>query len=152
MTGPHHKTTDWSCSPFKTVLGKIGDRYESYCTTYRIHAMTTHHGGAGHTGEDKDLNSHVEGTGNIDDNESTHSLETISFGGTEVVYHLSDLLPNGQTDLHILTREIHSLQQCVEGREGQPAEGLDHIEHLEWELQTLSVTLSTQSTSTRTPS
>ena len=31
--------------------------------------MTTHHGGVGHAGEDRDLYSHVEDTGNIDDNE-----------------------------------------------------------------------------------
>ena len=35
-------------SPLKTVLGKIGDWYQAYCTTYKTHAMATHHGGAGH--------------------------------------------------------------------------------------------------------
>ena len=65
--------------------------------------------------------------------------------------HLSNLIPNTQADLNILTREIHSLQQCLEAREGQPVEGLDHIDHLGWELGTLSLTLSMQSASTLTP-
>ena len=72
--------------------------------------MTTHHGGAGHSGEDRDLNSHVEDTRNIDDNESTNSSETaIALGGSEVDGCLRDPLPNSQADLHILTRKIHSL-------------------------------------------
>ena len=76
MTGCHNKTTDQACSPFKTVLRKIRDRYQSYCAAYKTHTMTTHHGGAGHAGKDRDLNSHIEDTGNIDDNESTNSSET----------------------------------------------------------------------------
>ena len=60
MTGHCNKTTDQAHSPFKTMLRKIGDRYQSYCTTYKTHAMTTHYRGVGHTGKDTDLNSHVE--------------------------------------------------------------------------------------------
>ena len=30
-------------SPLKTVLGKIGDQYQAYCTMYKIHTMATHH-------------------------------------------------------------------------------------------------------------
>ena len=29
------------------VLGKIGDRYQAYCTTYKMYTMATHHEGAG---------------------------------------------------------------------------------------------------------
>ena len=36
-----------SCSPLKTVLGKIGDTYQACCNTYKTHAMATHHGGSG---------------------------------------------------------------------------------------------------------
>ena len=36
-----------SHSPLKAVLGKVGDRYQAYCTTYKMHDMATHHGGAG---------------------------------------------------------------------------------------------------------
>ena len=36
-----------SHSPLKTVFGKIGDTYQAYCSTYKAHGMTTHHGGLG---------------------------------------------------------------------------------------------------------
>ena len=72
--------------------------------------MTTHHGGAGHAGKDKDLNSHKEDARNIDDNESTNSSETtLVFGGSEMDGCFGDLLPNIQVDLNILHREINSL-------------------------------------------
>ena len=72
--------------------------------------MNTHHRGVGHVGKDRDLDSHVEDTRNIDDNESTNSSETmIAFGGLEADGHLSNLPPNSQADLYILAREIHSL-------------------------------------------
>ena len=139
MTGCHNKTTDWAPSPFKTVLEKIRDRYQLYCTTYKTQTMTTHHRGTRHVGKDRDLSSHVEDTRNIDDNVSTNSSETmIAFRGSETDGHLGEPLPNSQVDLILLAREINSLWQCVEAREGQPAEGLDCIDHLEWELQTLS--------------
>ena len=110
MTGCHNKTTDRAHSPFKSMLGKIGDRYQLYCATYKTHAMTTHHGGVGHAGKDRDLNSHIEDARNIDDNESKNSLETtIAFRGWEADGCLSDLLPNSQADVNILTREIYSL-------------------------------------------
>ena len=90
------------------MLGKIGNRYQSYCATYKTHNMTTCHRGAGHAGKDRDLNSHVEHTRNIENTESTNSSETtIAF--REPVGCLSDLLSNSQADLNILTREIHSL-------------------------------------------
>ena len=96
--------------PFKTVLGKIGDGYQSYCATHKTHTMTTCHRGVGHVGEGRDLDSYIEYTRNIDDNESTNSSETkIAFRGSEANGHLGDLPPNSQADLHILTREIHSL-------------------------------------------
>ena len=81
MTGCCNKTTNWACSPFKTMLRNIGDRYQSYCSTYKTHAVTTHHGEMGPAGKDRDLNCHIEDTRNIDDNKSTNSLETtITFG------------------------------------------------------------------------
>ena len=30
------------------MLGKIGNRYQTYYTVYKMHAMATHHRGAGH--------------------------------------------------------------------------------------------------------
>ena len=77
--------------------------------------MTAHHGGTGHTGKERDLNSQLEDTGGMDigphnDNESTNSLDTtVAFGGSEVDGCLSDLLPNSQANLGILAREINSL-------------------------------------------
>ena len=52
--------------------------------------MTTHHGGAGQTCKDRDLNFHIEDTRGMDigpnnDNESTDSSDImIAFGGSEV--------------------------------------------------------------------
>ena len=77
--------------------------------------MTTQHRGAGHAGEDRELNSHIEDARSIDigpnnDNESTHSSDTmVAFEGSEADGDLSDHLPNNQADLNILTREINSL-------------------------------------------
>ena len=94
------------------MLGEIENRYKSHCATYKTHTMTTHYRGTGHTGKGRDLNSHVEDTGNIDDNESTNSSDsTIAFGGSEADGHLGNLLPNSQADVNILAREIHNLQQ-----------------------------------------
>ena len=42
------------------MLGKLGDKYQSYCTTYKTHIMTTHHRGTGHTGKDRDLYSYID--------------------------------------------------------------------------------------------
>ena len=68
MIGCCNKGNEWVHSPFKTVLGKIRNRYQSYCAIYKTHAMTTCHGGVGHAGEDRYLNSHVEDARNIDVN------------------------------------------------------------------------------------
>ena len=64
-----------SHSLLKTVLGKIGDWYQAYCTTYKTHAMATHHGGAGHP-LNRGLDILTEDTEHTDiDNDSTHSLD-----------------------------------------------------------------------------
>ena len=47
-------------SPLKTMPGNIGNRCQSYCATYKTQTMTTHHGGVGHTGKERDLNPHIE--------------------------------------------------------------------------------------------
>ena len=41
----HHSLR--SCSPLKTLFGKIGDTYQAYCNTYKTHTMATHNGGLG---------------------------------------------------------------------------------------------------------
>ena len=99
--------------------------------------MTTHHGGVGHPGEDRELNFSIEDARGIDigtnnDNESEHSCDTmVTFGGAEANGHLSDPLPNSKPGLKLLTKEMSHLWQNVEAGEGQPTEGLDHIYHLE---------------------
>ena len=60
MTGHQNKSKEWVCLPLQTVLGKIGDRYLSYCTAYKTHTMTTHHSGSGHIGEDREAESCIE--------------------------------------------------------------------------------------------
>ena len=68
------------------MLGKIGDRYQAYCTTYKTHVMATHHGGAGHP-VDRDIDLNIEDMEGINsrpdnDNESTSDSDTtIAFGG-----------------------------------------------------------------------
>ena len=94
------------------LFRKLKDKYQSYCTTYKTHAMTTHHRGTGHTGKDGDLNSHIDITtkgdirgidiGPNNNNESTKCLDTmLTFGGLEVDGHLSNLLPSSQTNLTV---------------------------------------------------
>ena len=118
-----------ACSPLKTVLRKLGDKYQSYCTRYKTHMMATCHRGTGHTGKDGELDSRVDittegDTGGIDigpdnDNESTNSSDTmLAFGGLETYGHLSDLLPSSQSNLTMLTREINNLGLCVEASGG----------------------------------
>ena len=68
------------------MLRKLGDKYQSYCATYKTHTITTHHRRTGQTCEDRDINSHIdittkEVTSGIDigpdnNNESTNSLDT----------------------------------------------------------------------------
>ena len=145
MSGCHSKNSSGTHSLFKTMLWKIGDRYQVYCTTYRTHAMGTHHRGTGHpVGRGIDLHiEDMEGikTGPDKDNESTSgSHTTIALGGSEAAGHPSELLPSNQAKLTALRREIHNLHQWVKARESQPGEGLDHID---WELQNLSHTSAT---------
>ena len=80
--------TTRSCSPLKTVLGKIGDRYQACFTTYKMHTMATNHGGAG-CPLDRGTNILVEDPEQVDiDNESTHRSDaTAALGESEAVGH-----------------------------------------------------------------
>ena len=60
-------------SPLKTVLGKIENRYQTYYTVSKTHAMSTHHGGAGHPVARDNL--HTEATGIDNDNDSISGLD-----------------------------------------------------------------------------
>ena len=153
MSGCHSKNSEQMHSPLKTILKKITDRYQAYCTTYKMHSMATCHGGAG-CPIDRDIEPHLvdtEGinTGPDNDNESTSgSNTTVGFRGSVADGHSSELIPSSQAKLTALKGEINDLPQCVEAGEGQPAERLDHRE---WGLQNLSLALHPQPTSIPTP-
>ena len=124
----HHSTR--SHSPLKTVLGKIEDRYQAYCTTYKMHTMATCHGGTG-CPLDRGMDILEEDPEHADiNNESTHSSDpTATLGGPEAVGHPKDLVYGNQEKLTTLMTEISDLQQQVAAGKGQPAETLDSIEH-----------------------
>ena len=128
-----------SHSPLKTVLEKIGDQYQTYCTTYKMHAMATCHRGTGHP-LDRGLDILTEDPKHTYiDNESTHSLDaTVTLGGPEAVGHPEDPVYGNQDRLTALMREINDLHQRVAAGEGQPTETLDHIQH---ELQNISTAI-----------
>ena len=126
-------------SPLKTVLGKIGDRYQTYCTIYKTPTMATCHGGAGHP-LDRSLYILTEDPEHANiNNDSIHSLEaTVVLGGPKAVGYPKDPTYDNQDRLTALTREINDVHQRVAAGEGQPAETLDHIQ---CELQNLSIAI-----------
>ena len=136
MSGRHSTR---SHSPLKRVLGKIGDWYHAYCTTYKMHAMATHHGVAG-CPLDRGLGILTEVPEHADiDNDSTHiSDATVALGGPVTVGHPEHPVYNNQDRLTALMREINDLCQRIAAGEGQPAETLDHIQ---CELQNLSIAI-----------
>ena len=131
-----------SHSPLKTVLGKIGDPYQAYCTMYKMHAMATHQEGAGCPWE-RGLDILTEDPEHTDiNNYSTHSSSTtVALGVPEAVGHPKDLVCNNQDQLTALTTEINYLHQRVAAGEGQPAETLDCIQ---CELKNLSIAILQQ--------
>ena len=141
MSGYHSKYNEWTCSPFKTVPWKIGDKYQAYCTMYKAHNMATCHGGTGHP-LDRDINLHVEdsGTTGLDNHigSTSGSDATVALGEPEAEGQPNDLINNNQVKLTALTREVNDLCQWVDAGEGQPAESLDCIE---CELQNFSLVL-----------
>ena len=123
-----------SCSPLKTIFGKIGDTYLAYCHTYKTHAMGNHHGGSGSTlDRDIDMTRKTQTTieTDVEDTQDFHPIETD---------HFEDLEHNSPTKLTALTRELDDLCQWVQPGEGQPMETLNHIEH---KLQRLYISQST---------
>ena len=101
-------------SPLKTVLGKIRNRYQTYCTVDKKHTMATHHGGAG-CPIDRYVDLHVEDreATNIDnDNESISGLDTtVALGVLEAEGNPDELLHSNQAKLTVVTREINELCQ-----------------------------------------
>ena len=106
--------------------------------------MAICHGCAGHPiARDVDLHlEDPEATGIDNNNESTCGSDTIvALGGLEKEGNTNKLLPSNQAKLTALSREMNELYQWVEAREGKQAESLDHIE---WELQNLSLAFQPQ--------
>ena len=64
MSGCCSKNSKQMYSQPKTMLRKIKDRYQAYCTMYKTHAMATCHRGAG-CPVDRDIDLHVEDTEGI---------------------------------------------------------------------------------------
>ena len=126
-------------SPFKTVLGKTGDKYQAYYTKYNTHHMATCHRGEG-CPLDRGIDLSAEDPEPADiDNESTHSSDAIvALWVSETEGYLEDPVNSNQDKLMALIREINDLCQQVEAGERQPAESLDCIEH-EW--KNLSIAL-----------
>ena len=103
LMSAHHSLR--SCSPLKTVFGKIRDTYQAYCNTYKTHAMDTHHGGSGNP-MDRDIDvtreAHKITDNDIEDKQNFHPVETD---------HFEDLEHNNPTKLTALTRKIDDLHQ-----------------------------------------
>ena len=114
MSGRHSKNSGQMCLPLKTVLGKIRNRYQTYCTVYKMHTKATHHGGTG-CSIDRDANlcaEETEATGIDNDNESISDSDTaVALGGLEAEDNPDELLPSNQAKLIALTREIKELCQ-----------------------------------------
>ena len=94
MSGHHSEQMH---SPFKTMFGKIRDKYQAYCTMYKTHAMATCHRGKGCL-FDRDIDLHIEDletTGLDNDNESTSCSDvTVALGGPEAEGHPDNLIHN----------------------------------------------------------
>ena len=120
-------------SPLKTVFGKLGDTYQAYCNTYKIHAMATHHGGSGQP-LDRDVDitreAHKTTDTDIENTQDFHPVETD---------HFEDLQHNSPMKLTALTRELDDLHHSVQAGKGQPKDTLNHIEH---KLKRLSISLN----------
>ena len=88
-----------SCSPLKTVFGKIGDTYQAYCHTYKTHAMATHHGGSG-----QPLVRNITAHDSMD-TETEHAQEFHQVNPND--FKESD--HNNPTRLTLITREVDDL-------------------------------------------
>ena len=103
-----------SCSPLKTVFGKLGDTYQAYCNTYETHAMATHHGGSGQP-LDRDIDVTGEAHKTADtDIENTQDLHPVDAD------HFEDLQHNNTMKLTALIREVDDLCQQVQARKDSP--------------------------------
>ena len=113
-----------SHSLLKSVLNKIGDSYQTYCSTYTTHTMDTCHEGAEQP-SDRDPNLPEQGT----DIPTDHLEDIDKFENVEHENH---------TTLKALSRNLDDLCHRIENADGQPMEA---IHCLECELHRLLPTL-----------
>ena len=93
------------------MLEKIRDRYQTYCTVYKMHTMATCHRDPGGP-TDRDTNLHAEAAGIDNDIESISGSDaTVALGGLEAEGNPNELLPSNQAKLTAFTREINELHQ-----------------------------------------
>ena len=115
------------CSLLKTVFNWLGDTYQAYSNTYKMHPMDTHHGG---TGLPLDRNATLNGKdtdANIPHNYHHEGMD--NFENVEQENH---------TNLATLTWELDDLHHRVQAREDQLIKALYHIE---CKLQKLAIAL-----------
>ena len=130
----HHSLR--SCSPLKTIFGKIGET-RLIATLTKTHTMATCHGGSGQP-LDRDITAHKSTDTEIEHAQEFHHVHPNDFKESD---------PNNPTRLTLITRELDDLCQQIQAGEGQPSEALCCIEH---ELQRLSIStlpISTTGTS-----
>ena len=100
------------CSPFKTVLGKIGDTYQAYCNIYKMHAMATCHRGTGcPLNRNIDLNREDLTPMYIDNDHLPSFKVTVALHKPQEPAYPKDTEFNNDAQLMALTREIGDLHQ-----------------------------------------
>ena len=90
-----------SCSPLKTVFGKIADIYQAYRHTYKTHTMATCHGGSGQH-LDRNINAHKTTDTEIEHAQEFHYINTNDFEATDT---------SDPAKLIAITRELDDLCQ-----------------------------------------
>ena len=93
------------CSPLKTVFGKLGDTYQTYCNTYKTHALATHHGGSG-----QPLERDIEITKEAHEITETDTENMQDFNPVNTD-HFENLQHNNPIKPAAFTREVHDLCQ-----------------------------------------
>ena len=117
----------------KTVLGRLGDTYQTYCNTYKTHAMATNHGGSGQP-LDRVTNTPREEIPVVDTD-----VELQQDFCPEDTDQFESLEHNNPNRLHVIIRELDDLCQRIQVEEGWPTESLHHTEQ---ELEWLSISLN----------
>ena len=108
----------------KKVLNKLGDSYQTYVNTYKMHMMATHHGGTGLPLE-------------MDPNPQAQDID-IPNDCLEDMDDFENIEHKSHMQLKELTNELDHLWHKVEVAKNQPTDAINHLEH---ELHRLSLAL-----------